>query len=242
MSHSLWGGQGAVLITGGGQRIGYYLAEKFLALGAEVIVSYRTPRPQIDKLKQKGAIAILADFSSEREVVEFIESVKSRSNNLRAIIHNASMWSKDASVLSDPRHFTELVNVHMLAPYLINHQCRELLEAGEGLKDVIALTDYTVSKGSDKHGAYLATKAGLESMTLSFAKLFAPTIKVNAIAPALIMFNEGDTEEYKEDRLKRSALQVEPGPQVVFEAIEYLMKNIYTTGSIIPLNGGRHLV
>ncbi len=231
-----------ILITGAGQRVGKYLAEQFLALGYRVIISYRTDRTEVKLLQEKGAIALQADFSSQQGVMDFITSVRKNTDSLRAIIHNASTWSKDKTVIDNPLHFNELVNVHMFAPYWINYHCRDLLEVGDGLRDIISLTDFTIRKGSDKHIAYLATKSALESMTLSFAKSFAPQIKVNAIAPALIMFNEGDDDAYRHDRLKRSALQIEPGAKVVFEAVSYLMHSSYTTGVILPLDGGRHLV
>lgn len=231
-----------ILVTGAGQRIGKYLVEQFVTSGYRVIMTYRKPRPEIQAMQALGVIAIQADFSTQQGVIHFTEALQKHADSLRAIIHNASSWAKDKGILETPQQFSELVNVHMFAPYWINYHCRHLLEAGEGMRDIISLTDYTVQKGSDKHAAYLATKAALESMTLSFAKLFAPRIKVNAIAPALIMFNEEDDEEYKKDRLARSVLQLEPGPQVVFESVQYLMNSSYTTGVIIPLDGGRHLI
>ena len=72
--------------------------------------------------------------------------------------------------------------------------------------------------GADDHIAYLATKAGLENLTRSFAMRLAPSIKVNSIAPALIMFNDGDSEEQQAKLLARSALGLEPGPEVVYQA------------------------
>lgn len=231
-----------ILITGAGQRVGKYLAEQLLASGYRVIITYRTWRRDVELLQEKGATPLQVDFSSQSGVMDFIAVIRKHTDSLRAIIHNASTWSKDKAVIENPLHFNELVNVHVFAPYWINYHCRDLLEVGDGLRDIISLTDFTIRKGSDKHIAYLATKSAMESMTISFAKSFAPRIKVNAIAPALIMFNEGDDEAYKNDRLKRSALQIEPGAKVVFEAVSYLLNSSYTTGVILPLDGGRHLV
>ncbi len=56
------------------------------------------------------------------------------------------------------------------------------------------MTDYVATRGSRKHIAYAASKAGLENLTLSFAARYAPTIQVNAIAPAMIMLGENDDE------------------------------------------------
>jgi dihydromonapterin reductase/dihydrofolate reductase len=57
-----------------------------------------------------------------------------------------------------------------------------------------------VERGSDKHIAYAASKAALDNMTRSFARKLAPEVKVNAIAPAMILFNESDDAEYASRR------------------------------------------
>jgi dihydromonapterin reductase/dihydrofolate reductase len=121
---------------------------------------------------------------------------------------------------------------------VINNACRELFVPGQPA-DIIHLTDYVAQYGSTNHIAYAATKAGLENLTLSFAKTFAPSIKVNSISPFLIMFNENDTEEYRTGALAKSALGIEPGPDVVYQAVRYLMENPYVTGECLNLDGGR---
>ena len=90
----------------------------------------------------------------------------------------------------------------------------------------------------DDHIAYLATKAGLENLTRSFAMRLAPSVKVNSIAPALIMFNDGDSEALRAKLLARSRLGLEPGPEVVYQAVQYVMNNPYITGTCLDLNGG----
>jgi dihydromonapterin reductase/dihydrofolate reductase len=85
-----------------------------------------------------------------------------------------------------------MFNLHMLAPYLINLHCAEMLHRSTPA-DIIHISDDVTRKGSSKHIGYCATKAGLDSLTLSFAARYAPTIKVNGIAPALLLFNPTTT-------------------------------------------------
>jgi dihydromonapterin reductase/dihydrofolate reductase len=66
-----------VLITGGGRRIGLALAHHFLQQHQPVIVSYRTPYPAIDGLREAGALCLQADFSSDDGILTFAEAVKS---------------------------------------------------------------------------------------------------------------------------------------------------------------------
>ena len=89
--------------------------------------------------------------------------------------------------------------------------------------------------------AYAASKAALHNLTLSFAKRLAPKVKVNSIAPALLMFNDGDSDHYKEKARTKSLLEVVPGAQEAVKAMHYLMQSEYITGQTLHLDGGRHL-
>ena len=134
----------------------------------------------------------------------------------------------------------QMFMVHMQAPYMINSQCADLFPVDE-TGDIIHLSDDVTRKGSAKHVAYCATKTGLEGLSRSFAAQLAPRIKVNCISPALIMFNDTDDADYRAKALAKSAMGIEPGPEVVYQSIRYLLDNPYITGSSLPLNGGRHL-
>ena len=228
-----------ILITGAGQRICLYCAERLLDDGHPLIVTYRRERDSLQRLRQRGALTLQADFSSEAGILAFIAELKSHSDSLRAIVHNASDWRSE-NPGSEAADFQQLFNVHMLAPYLINLHCAELLQRSTPA-DIVHISDDVVRKGSAKHSAYCASKAGLDSLTLSFASKFAPTIKVNGIAPALIMFNQQDDSQYRQQTLAKSALGIEPGAQVIYQSLRYLLDNPYVTGTTLTVNGGRHL-
>ncbi|NWF08582.1 dihydromonapterin reductase [Pseudomonas salomonii] len=228
-----------ILITGAGQRVGLYCAERLLDEGHRVIFSYRSQRPGVEALRERGALGVFADFSTEAGILAFIAELKTHTDSLRAIIHNASAWVAETPG-DESRAFTNMFSVHMLAPYLINLHCSPLLQRSTPA-DIVHISDDVVRKGSRQHIAYCATKAGLDSLTLSFAAQFAPLIKVNGIAPAMVMFNEGDDAAYRTKVLAKSALGIEPGPDVIYQSVRYLLDNPYVTGTTLTVNGGRHI-
>ncbi|GHC24303.1 dihydromonapterin reductase [Aidingimonas halophila] len=231
-----------ILITGGAQRLGRYCAERLLDDGHPVIISYRRERDELASLNELGIVTLPADFSTEAGIHDFIRRLKSETRSLRAIVHNASDWAPDTLGEDAGHTFEQLFRVHMQAPYLVNLHTRELLEAGdEPQRDIIHMTDYVAQRGSRKHAAYAATKAGLENLTLSFAAMYAPAIQVNAIAPALIMLNEDDDAVYAEKAKAKSAMQMIPGPDVIYQSLRYLLDNRFVTGVTLPVDGGRHL-
>lgn len=228
-----------ILITGAGQRIGLHCAERLLDDGQPVILSYRNERPSLQRLRERGATTLYGDFSDEAGINAFIELLKSRVTALRAIVHNASQWLPDTPG-EEATGFARMFAVHMLAPYLINLRCEGLLSHG-GPADIVHIGDDVTRKGSKRFIAYSASKAGLDDLTRSFAAKLAPRIRVNAIAPALILFNENDDPDYRRQALAKSALGFEPGPEVMYNSLRYLLDNDYLTGVTLTVNGGRHL-
>lgn len=232
--------QAPILITGASQRIGLHCAERLLEDGFTVIVTYRRERDSIDRLRTLGASTLKADFSDEAGITGFIAALREQTASLRAIVHNASEWRPDTPG-QEAEAFRQLFQVHMLAPYLINLHCADLLRHG-GPADIVHIGDDVTRKGSKKHIAYAASKAGLDNLTLSFAASLAPAIKVNGIAPALIQFNPDDDEQYRRKALAKSALGIEPGAEVIYQSLRYLLDNPYVTGTTLTVNGGRHLI
>ena len=55
------------------------------------------------------------------------------------------------------------------------------------------------------------------------------------------MFNPGDAAEYRARTLAKSAMGIEPGPDVIYQSVRYLLDSPYVTGTTLTVNGGRHL-
>lgn len=236
-----------IIITGAAQRLGLAIAEDLLDQHYRVIITYRTKKPAVEKLIAKGAIALQADFASDEGIQKFISQLKNdlelelAKTKIRAIIHNASDWDQEADTDDYASLFHKMMQVHASAPYQINLALKDLFCEEKVGADIIHMTDFVQDKGSKKHIAYAASKAALHNLTLSFSALLAPNVKVNSIAPALVMFNEWDSAEYREKALKKSLLEICPGAQEAVKAVNFILNSDYVTGQTIHLNGGRHL-
>jgi len=238
--------QDPILITGVGKRIGLHLAQTFLGRGIPVIGTYLSERESLAELSAQGADLYFCDFLDEPQIDLLVQQVKSAYPSLRAIIHNASDWMPDpAGSPADPAAgdvMRRMMQVHVTAPYLINLGLAPLLNATSAPQaDIIHVGDYVSGRGSTKHIAYAASKAGQDNLTLSFAARLAPKVKVNSIAPALMLFNEHDDAKYREKALQKSLLLREGGLDEFQQTVDYLLASQYVTGRIQHLDGGRHL-
>jgi len=226
-----------ILITGVGKRIGFALCKHFLQQGCDVIGTYRSHYDALNELE--GARLIRVDFNLQEDIERLIAVINSGYPQLRAIIHNASDWLAESDDTPAAETFQRMMQIHAGVPYQLNLALQDRLNGSAG--DIIHLTDFVVEKGSRKHIAYAASKAALANMTLSFSALLAPRVKVNAIAPSLIMFNEDDSAGYRQKALEKSLMKIAPGEQEVIDAVDYLLKSRYITGRTLSLDGGRHL-
>ncbi|MDA3978759.1 dihydromonapterin reductase [Gallibacterium sp. AGMB14963] len=236
-----------IIITGAGRRIGLALTQTFAMRGENVLISYRHPYPELQQLPA-NVTQIQADFSTLEGIETFIQYIKAKCHSIRAIIHNASAWQAEQdhnTLQQDDQLFHILMRIHAELPYLLNRQLAPQLQqfAQEQHRpaDIIHLTDFVALKGSKKHLAYAASKAALENLTLSFAAKYAPLIKVNSIAPALIAFNDDDPAEYRQQAIQKSVMQKVGGYQEMIKAVDYLLSSEYITGETLQITGGRHL-
>ncbi len=237
--------QNAIIITGVGQRAGFFLAQYFCQKGWTVLGTYRSEKPSLDQLRQQACQLFQADYqdisATEQQIAAIKQSLAQNHLSLRAIIHNASDWQGETPGETDGRIMDRMMNIHARVPYMFNQSLVDHFDGDSG-GDIIHLTDYVASTGSAKHMAYAASKAALENLTLSMAKRFGPAIKVNGIAPALIEFNEGDSEAYKVKALKKNMIPAVGSFETLADTVDFILSNHYLTGRIIPLDGGRHLM
>ncbi|MGI1944900.1 dihydromonapterin reductase [Shewanella glacialipiscicola] len=243
-----------IIITGVGKRIGYALAKHFLAQGLSVIGTYRSHYPSIDELKTLGATLYPCDFYDDVQVQSLIDEL-AKLPQIRAIIHNASDWLPDpvltknapskSATFAPSKVLQRMMQVHVSVPYQLNLALEAPLRAGAdgniGASDIIHITDYVAEKGSQKHIAYAASKAALHNMTLSFAAKFAPEVKVNSIAPAMILFNPEDDTAYQQKTLAKALLPKEAGNEEIIDLVQYLLNSRYVTGRCHNVDGGRQL-
>lgn len=230
-----------ILITGAAQRLGLAIAEDLLAQNYRVIATYRTDKPSINALSQQGATLIQADFSTQTGIDRALAMIDSQCESLRAIVHNASDWASEKSDESDGERMARMMMIHTTTPYCLNKALAGKLKTNP-IADIIHMTDYVQEIGSHKHIAYAASKAALHNLTLSFSRALAPKVKVNSIAPSLVMFNEHDDDVYRQRAKSRFLLPPGPGAQEAVNAVNYILNSRFITGQTIHLNGGRHLI
>lgn len=232
--------QKIAFVTGCGRRVGNYLCHQLLDQGYLVHGHYRTERPELAELRERGVHLYQADFSDKDSILALSDTLITNLPKLDLLIHNASAFTPDTQQLADDfAGFEVFFRVHMLAPMAISRALSDALVSVKG--NIIAITDIFVHEPNPVFATYCATKAGLDNLMRSQAKLLAPDVRVNTIEPGPILFLDEHDEEYRKQVLDKTPLAFEGGMDPIWQGVTSILSNPYMTGNRIKIDGGRNL-
>ncbi|WP_028950321.1 SDR family NAD(P)-dependent oxidoreductase [Sulfurihydrogenibium subterraneum] len=228
------------LITGGSKRIGKTITIGLAKEGCDVIIHYNYSEKEAQELKTfvesfgvKGYL-LKADLTEEKDIIKLSEEASNIGVDI--LINNASIYYKAPLETATFKDLDTFYSIHVKAPfYLSKILGKKMYEKKEGR--IINIVDYSAILPYPDYTPYTASKGALLTMTKAFAKEFAPYVLVNGILPGPIVPPE-DLQD-KELPLKKTLLKRWGGEQEIFKAVKYLIETEFTTGSLIPVEGGR---
>lgn len=207
-----------VLVTGGTVRLGKAIADRLRADGWRVLVTSHRPDAGAD---------IVADFAAPSGAVQAYAAALRLLDGTPpdALVNNAALFVDEASVL-------EAVNVTAPTKLTMLMAGRETPTRGS----VVNVLDTRVLDDASPKAPYARTKRTLLEETKKAAALFAETLRVNAVAPGPVF---APTEVHEK---AGETLLGHPTADDVAAAVAYLLDATSTTGAVLPVDGGQHLL
>ncbi|MAZ77476.1 MAG: pteridine reductase [Legionellaceae bacterium] len=236
-----------VLITGAAKRVGAVTATALHAAGAKVAIHYHRSAEAAEALAEtfnqqraESAIAIGADLADTAGLPALVEKVVSTFGQLDVLINNASSFYPTPVGEITEQHWQDLFNTNAKAPLFLAQAAAEHLKKQQGC--IVNMVDVHAKRPLQQHSVYCMAKAALAMMTMSLARDLAPEIRVNGVAPGMIMWpDEGMPEKVQTSILNRVALKRAGSPENIAQTILFILQNDYLTGQIIAVDGGRLL-
>lgn len=230
------------LITGAADRIGKAFAIALAQMGYHIFLHYNSSQQKADAtaklIEEKGQECVLkqADFKDEEQVTQLIKDC-SEEGKIEILINNASNFVESSFDTRGAVLLDDLYKVNFKAPYILTKQFAKYCK--DGL--IINMLDTKINQHKTKHLDYLLTKKSLEDLTYMSAIQLAPEIRVNGIAPGLILPPENESEEYLEEMAQDIPLRKTGALQQLTETLKFLINNSFITGEVIEVDGGEHL-
>lgn len=231
------------LVTGAGRRLGRDIARALAAEGASLVLhcrnSDRETRELEAELKAGGtAVSVLkADLSDPLQGEALVDRAVAEAGPLDILVNSASLFEEETldgmSAASVRRH----VDINALAPF---HASRAFARQGRA-GVIVNLLDTMIRDYDRRHLPYHLSKRMLFTLTRDMAVEYAPLVRVNAVAPGLILPPEGKDESYLRDLAHTNPLNAHGSGGDVARAVLFLAASPFVTGQVIYVDGGRHL-
>lgn len=236
--------RGTALVTGGAKRIGAAIALRLAHLTFNLALhcnqSKKEAQALAKQIRDTGAHCEIfaCDLSDPQETSQLIEKVCRAFPDLNLLINSASVFKKSTLKTATLESLDEHFNINFKAPFILSRDFANLCKKGH----IINILDTNVVKNKTHYLTYLLSKKSLMELTKAMAVELAPDIRVNAIAPGLILPPLDQGTDYLDRLAKNIPLKTKGDPRQIAQCVEFLVTNPYLTGQILFNDGGEHLI
>lgn len=232
------------VVTGAARRLGRVFALTLARRGYGIVLHYHASALDAartaDEIRALGVPVrlVCADLADAEQVPAIFETVEAAGWRLAVLVNSAAVMRRADLRHLSPAEWDDTLAVNLRAPFLLSRQAAALMSPG-GL--IVNLTDVGAQKAWTGYVDYVVSKAGLEALTRLLARAFAPQVRVNAIAPGLVLPAEGFPPGDWQALVDRTPLRRAVKPAEVAAALEFLLDNESVTGQTVIIDGGYSL-
>lgn len=237
-----------VIVTGGTKGLGKAIAKVFALHNYNLILTYLhddasalQTKKELEQFNSKVMI-VKSDVSDEQEVIKLLDSVKSKFESIDVLINNAGIAIDTTLDDKTVDNFKKILDTNLIGPFLTSKYIGRFM-FNQGYGKIINISSTNAIDTYYKESLdYDASKAGLNSLTLNFADIYAPVINVNAIACGWINteMNKDMDQEFKDKEESKILLNRFAEPEEIANVVYFLTTKeaCYINGSIIRVDGG----
>lgn len=243
----------AAIVTGGGTGVGRATVLRFAEQGCSVVVNYSRSAEDAEKTAAEAtglgvkAIAVQADVSDDAAARNLVDTAVKELGRLDVLINNAGVTTfvnhADLEKVTD-EDWDRIMAVNVKGTFNCTRAATPALKAS-GSGEVVNVTSVAGVAATGSSIPYCASKAAVNNMTIALARVLAPEVRVNAVAPGAIQSRWlkggwGDAyDQIMQGIASQVPLQATCTPEDVADAINGIVTGSdMVTGQILVCDGG----
>ncbi|QYG92477.1 SDR family oxidoreductase [Iamia sp. SCSIO 61187] len=243
----------AAIVTGGGTGVGAATCRLLAARGCHVVVNYSRSVDAAEAVaaecRRSGveAVAHRADVSVDADCAAMVEAAVARFGRLDLLVNNAGTTEfvahDDLAGMSEEA-WDRIMAVNLKGPFLCSRAAMPHLKA-DGGGEIVMTSSVAGLAGTGSSLAYCASKAGLNNLVVTLARVAGPEVRVNAVAPGFIdgewlQQGLGDAYEAVKAMYAAQALtgRVSTPEDVAAAIVGLVTGSDQVTAHVVPVEGG----
>jgi NAD(P)-dependent dehydrogenase (short-subunit alcohol dehydrogenase family) len=233
------------LVTGSAHRLGKAFALSLARMGYSIALHYRGSADEaehtVKEIRALGVdcLPIRADLTVPEKINFLFSLVDEFKTPLKVLVNSAAVMPVGKPQELKLKDWDAAIDLNLRAPFLLAQEAAKRMTVG-GL--IVNITDIGAQKAWSRYPSYTVSKAGLESLTKMLARALAPTIRVNAIAPGLVLPSGVVSKEKWQKLVDKLPLKRTATLEEITSTLEFLIRNEYITGQTIVVDGGYSLI
>jgi pteridine reductase len=238
------GARPVALVTGAAHRVGRALAVGLAANGYDIALHYHAAASKVDEaraaIQNAGGTSQVfqADLRDAESPVALVRDAHDAMGRLDVVVNSASVMLRMPLGGISSEDWDSVLDLNLRAPFLIAQEAARHLPDGGVIINIADLAAFEIWPPYVPHGV---SKAGLVYLTQALARLMAPRIRVNAIAPGTVLLPENFDPKFAAHLTESTPMKRDGSPEDVVQAMLYLLNANYVTGETIIVDGGRHV-
>jgi 3-oxoacyl-[acyl-carrier protein] reductase len=239
-----------VLVTGGAGGIGSAICRRLASAGASMVITFNRNRDKADALAESlgsgDHLVVHAPVDDSAAQNALVDAIRAKYGKLDVLVNNAGITRPvphaDLDSLTDDL-IDEIFRVNVRGALASIRAMKPLLLASDS-GVVINISSVAARTAVGSNVAYCASKAALDNITMSLARALAPNIRVISVSPGWV---NGEYAQRMPPEMIQKQRDLTPLGRIaegddVAEAVYVAAVHLrFTTGSIIPVDGGRPL-
>ncbi len=233
------------LVTGAAHRLGRIFALTLARQGYAILLHYHqssdAAAATADEIRAIGVPVhpVEADLTKAAQIQSLFSALDSLDIPLKVLVNSASEMRRTDLRTVSADDWDASLNLNLRAPLMLAQRASERMAEG-GL--IVNISDAGAGRTWTGFPAYTVSKAGVEVLTRLLAKTYAPNIRVNAIAPGLVLPSADFSADEWNKLIGRLPLKHPATLDEMAAALVFLLKNELVTGQTIVVDGGYSLI
>lgn len=236
--------KGTALVTGGAVRLGKVFSQSLAEAGYNLAIHYNSSSGEatatMEELRKIGVECEIFqfDFSQSNDVSELMSNVRARFPDLNVLVNSASVYDQANMMETSEAMLEKQFKVNLMTPYFLTKAFALQCKTGS----VINIIDNKIAFNQYQYSAYLLSKKALAEMTKLAALELAPAVRVNGLAPGVVLPASVRTQEYIDWRIEGIPVKRQGNTNNIAQALHYLLDNNFMCGQILTVDGGESLI